>query len=158
MTSPSQRAYEEDLHGARFQRGVALTKWRLVSGEWPNPVMAITAAKRETGPDEYFFRFDLNDYAVRAPTSQIWDPIENKPLAAARRPWGSENIRIAFRTNWQPALYIPCDRVALETHPKWATKPGAWRQGHDITHYLNYVHDLLNSAGYTGMAGASAPA
>ena len=155
---PAQRAFEEDVAGAAFQRGAALGKWRIAEAGWPNPIIAIAAAERENSPGEYFFRFDLNGYPTRAPTSQIWDLEHGTALDAAKRPAGSHNVTIAFRTNWQPALYIPCDRVALESHADWATKPGAWKQGHDITNYLNYVYALLNSPGYTGTHSAQAPA
>lgn len=153
--SPAQRAYEEDVARAVFQRGLALGKWRVVTEHWPNPLIAIAASEREKAPAEYVFRFDLEGYPERAPTSQIWDPDREAPLDPGCRPWGSPNVQIAFRANWQPALYIPCDRVALESHGGWETKPGAWKPGHDITHYLNFVHDLLNSPGYTGTASAS---
>ena len=156
--SPAQRAYIEDVSGAVFQRGVALGKWRVVKDGWPTPLIAIAAAERDGSLSEYVFRFDLEGYPARAPTSQIWDVAKEGPLDPSGRPWGSPNVQIAFRANWQPALYIPCDRLALESHRGWETKPGAWKPGHDITHYLNFVHDLLNSPGYTGKASASSPA
>lgn len=155
---PSQRAYEEDLAGGAFQRGVAFGKWRVISGDWPNPLIAVSAGDRPDSPTEFVLRFDLTDYPERAPTAQMWDVEKGGLLAHGMRPRGTENIQKAFRVDWQPALYIPCDRVALESHAQWRDKQGAWKPGHDLTHYLRFVHDLLNSAGYQGAARPAAQA
>lgn len=155
---PAKRTFEEDIAGAVFQRGLVLGNWRVVEDGWPNPVIAVAAAARDGSPQEYALRFDLTGYPARAPTSQIWDLAKNTPLDPMSRPWGGHNVQKAFRTDWKPALYIPCDRVALESHPRWASKVGAWKSGDDITIYLKYVHALVNSPGYSGARSACAPA
>jgi len=151
---PAEAALRADLEGGRFLRGVTQKKWRLISLSWPDALIAISAAERKGSPSEYVFRFDLNGYPTSAPTAGLWDVDKNQLLAGEDRPTGGPNVAIAFRSDWENgrALYLPCDRVALDSHVDWKLKYAmrAWRAGADITHYLGMVHEILNSASYQG--------
>ena len=81
---------------------------------------------------------------------------QNAELDHGKWPMGSGRIPIAFNPGWKTngiaAVYLPCDRVALATHPEWLTQhaPLAWQADKDITFYLGIIHDYLNSPEYTG--------
>jgi hypothetical protein len=154
-TSPSEKLIRQHLAGGRFRAGVDRGDWRIVNElDWPQLVIAIRAAPRASGPVEFALRFDLSDYPTRAPTAAPWDLETNTQLAAAKRPKG-HRVGMAFRADWEGgrALYVPYDRVALESHPAWATQYAryAWNPTKNITFYLRNVHELLNDDDYQGI-------
>ena len=122
--SPNETLLREHLSGGAFRAAVHGGRWRVV-GEimWPNVILAVTAAAHPNGPREFALRFDMTDYAQRAPTSTPWDCEEGASLSAAKRPKG-ERVGHVFRTDWKDgvALYAAYDRVALEDHGDWPQK------------------------------------
>lgn len=152
--SLDERLFQAHLEAAPFRSGVARGKWRLVSLNWPHAVLAVSAAERAGGPAEYGLRFELSGYPHAAPTALPWDLKANRPLAANQRPTGSRRVSKAFRTDWNggQCLYMPCDRGAMAGHENWRTEfPHYWwTADRAITHYLGIVHELLNSADYSG--------
>ena len=155
IKSPSERLLEEHLAGGRFRVGVDRGQWRIVGElEWPNILIAVSAAPRERGPAEFVLRFDLTDYPTRAPTATPWDLGANVLLAQAQRPKG-ERVGRAFRADWEGgrALYTPYDRVALDSHPNWRTQYPryVWDPAKTIAFYLRNVHELLNDDDYQGV-------
>jgi hypothetical protein len=155
VMSPAERLVREHLAGGRFQAGADAGHWRIIEElNWPNIVIAVRAAPRENGPEEFALLFDLTDYPTRAPTATPWDLETGAKLAEGRRPKGYR-VGHAFRTNWEGgrALYVPYDRVALEGHPAWrADCPGfVWDASKKLTFYLIKVHELLNDEDYEGV-------
>lgn len=152
--APDKAAFDQDIRAAPFLRGVARGKWRLVDVVWPHAVIAVRAAPRDLSPDEYTLRFELTGYPASAPTAGLWNAATAQYLEGDLRPTGGPNVAIAFRNDWNDGrvLYLPCDRLALQAHANWSSKYAAraWRSGSDITHYLEVVYELLNSASYSG--------
>lgn len=152
--APDEEVLRHHLQSSRFQRGVDAGRWRLESLSWPVAIITITAAARDSAPDEYTLRFNLDDYPQRAPTAMLWDCVANCMLPENRRPKGERASRI-FRTDWNggQALYAPWDRVALEGHPDWATRHVlyAWNPQRELTFYLLNVWEVLNDDEYLGI-------
>ena len=152
--APDERALRAHLESPAFLDGVGRGRWRLVGVEWPHVLVAVAAAPRDRGPDEFFFRFDLAGYPVEPPTAAPWDPDANRVLDQDRRPKGGR-AGPAFRPDWKSgaALYLPFDRVALEAHPQWRTqyRHRAWNGRRDLAWALRFLHDLLNDPDYLGV-------
>jgi hypothetical protein len=151
---PDERKFRSDIAAAAFVLGAETGRWRLVSIAWPHAVIAVSAGARESGPKEFFLRFELTRYPIDAPTAMPWDPETESMLPAERRPKGNR-VGLAFRINWESgrALYVPCDQVALTGHGGWADQypTWTWDPGKDITLYLRLVHQMLNDPDYTGV-------
>lgn len=149
-----ERVFRSHVKMGPFQSGVVRGRWQLISIDWPFAVIAVSAAPRPNAPDGYSLRFDLTNYPQSPPTAQPWDTEQNGPLEDVRRPHGKSRVPKAFRTDWKGgiALYLPCDRVALEGHAKWRNQHPEmiWDPNGDITQYLRIVHDLITSNDYTG--------
>lgn len=156
-TDPAASVLRAHLEDGPFQSGVARGHWRIVAVEWPYVRIAITAAARPGAPSEYEMRFDCQDYPRQPPSAQPWDGTRNAPLAGGLWPTGRGRVPLAFNPDWNAgsALYLPCDRRALEGHPDWRTKHPSllWSPDGDITHYLRIIHDLLTTNEYTGRRG-----
>lgn len=155
---PDERVFRAHLDRGPFQSGLDRGRWRLISINWPYAVIAISAAKREKGPDEYVFRFELSNYPSLAPTAQPWDELRGAPLEHGRWPGGGGRIQYAFNPGWKAGqcLYLPCDRLSIEGHEVWkGLHPEMiWSPSGDITQYLRIIYDLLNSEDYTGPRSA----
>lgn len=151
---PAARVLLAHLEDGPFASGVARGRWRLVEVAWPNLRIAISAAPRPGAPAEYELRFDCTGYPRQAPTGQPWDGARNAPLAQPHWPTGRGRVPLAFNPDWGggAALYLPCDRRALDGHEHWRTQHPSmiWSPDGDITQYLRIVHDLLNTTDYAG--------
>ena len=153
--APDEAAFLEDLAGAHFQAGVDADRWRLVGPvEWPNATIAVSAAPRENGPEEFAIRFELSGYPDMAATGTPWHLGENRQLLPEERPKGGR-AEMAFRTNWENgrALYLPCDRVAIQGHSDWSAKHAGllWDATVGIASYLRVVHEVVNEDDYAGI-------
>ena len=157
--TPDERVFRAHLGGGAFRSGEARGRWRLISVNWPKAVVAVHAASRCGAPDEYAFQFDLSGYPNQAPTCMLWDSAKGTPLPPADWPAGTAGSRIAhaFNPSWRKnAVYLPCDRQALQGHDQWRTQHRSllWSPSKDITFFLGILHDLLDSESYTGRRGA----
>ena len=154
-TTPDERALRDHITGPRFVDGVERGKWRVVGDvEWPHVLVAVSAAPRKDAPREFFLRVDVAGYPSSPPTLMPWDPVAGGVLGAESRPKG-ERAGLVFRSDWKKgaALYAPFDRVALKGHSKWSRQHPRriWNPGRDLAWVLQYLHDLLNDADYTGV-------
>ena len=74
-------------------------------------------------------------------------------LSFDKWPQGGERLQLAFKPGWKSgdALYIPCDRESIVGHDCWfAQYPQLiWNPAKGISHYLEVVHELLQSRDYT---------
>lgn len=151
---PDEKVFLDHLEKGPFQSGVARGRWRLISVCWPYANIAVSAAHRLNAPSEYCLRFDLRNYPHSPPTARPWDTELDVPLADEKRPHGISRVSKVFRTDWKNgiALYIPCDREAIDGHDGWRTQHPdmIWNTNEGITLYLRIVHELLNSSDYTG--------
>lgn len=153
----SEKVFRAHLENGPFQSGVARKSWRFISINWPHAIIAVSAATRKEAATEFYLRFELTDYPQTVPTAQSWDNEKNMLLEPNNRPCGGR-VSMAFRTDWEAgqALYLPCDRRAIMTHPDWRDKHPSmiWSPAGDITQYLRIVYDLLNSQDYSGIQGS----
>jgi hypothetical protein len=150
---PDERTFRRHVDNGPFQAGVDRGDWRLVSMDWPHAVIAVAAPARLNAPSEVALRFELSGYPQQLPTAQPWDAATNAALPDALWPIG-DRVSQVFNPSWnRNALYIPCDRLALEGHEPWlAQHPAhAWNPDRDITHYLRIVRDVLREPGYAGV-------
>jgi hypothetical protein len=144
---PCRARLERDLASSRFDSGVEAGAWRLVSLTWPSLTVAITAADGH----ELGMRLLVDGYPGVAPAGQPWDLARDIALPRSRWPTGG-SATMVFRSDWSPgnsnAPYLPCDRVALATHPNWATQhpERAWNSGRTIVFYLEQIHHELRAA------------
>ena len=159
MVDPDERTFRRDLAAARFQAGVDRGDWRLVERKWtwPNPIIAVATAPRMDSPDEVALRFTVDGYPTLAPTSAPWDADEHAPLPPELWPTGGR-VSLAFNPRWNAnAIYIPCDRLAIAGHDPWLEQHKAylWDPSKEIVDYLLVIHELLHSAGYSGIRRAA---
>lgn len=152
-----ERVFRAHLEDGPFLSGVDRGRWRPVSVNWPFAVIAVSAAPRAGVPGEYAFRFELTNYPQCAPAARLWDAARDAPLEFKNYPTGRHRAQMAFRIDWNngQALYLPCDRIAIQGHEAWRTQHPSmiWSSADDITKYLRIIYDLLNSNDYTGVRG-----
>jgi hypothetical protein len=153
---PDERAFVRDSAAGPFQAGCDRGDWGLDSVSWPFAVLWVAAAPRPEAPSRYSIRFDLSGYPTAAPTATMWDTVTSTIMADTHWPGGTGRVQLAFNPGWnRQALYLPCDRVAIEGHDAWREQHPSyvWNSSKDITHYLAIVHELLNSPDYSGLRG-----
>jgi hypothetical protein len=157
--NPQLLLFNQHVLEAGFQTGIDLGMWGIVNDvptrpTWPVVIIWVLAAKKNSCPDKYYFRFDLSGYNASAPTACPWNIENDRELDAAQWPKGTKLVSFTFNPAWRPngqcALYAPCDRVAMQGHGYWATQfPHLWwLPGFKITVYLHFLHSLLNSFDY----------
>ena len=149
MMAPDERAFRADVAKAAFRLGELEGRWRVVSITWPYALIGVTA----NDGCEYVLRFNGEGYPQIPPTAGPWDVECDAILAFDRWP-RSNGGRVAsvFRTGWKggSALYLPCDRESVRGHDNWRNEMPSkiWDPARGIIHYLELVHELLNSADY----------
>jgi hypothetical protein len=149
LVSPDERAFKADTSKAIFRFGEAAGQWRLREIKWPFVQIGVIASDST----EYIFRFDCTGYPQFPPTAGLWDPVSGATLPFDRWPLHSGGrVAQVFRTDWQngTSLYLPCDKVAISTHPNWVVEHPSklWVPDKGITRYLEIVHELLNCPDY----------
>lgn len=152
--APDEKAFRANTSTGRFSAGVDANEWRLVSIDWPHATIAIAAVPREGAPSEYCFRFELSGYPNTAATAQVWNADEGRIATADERPKVAYSPS-PFRCDWLDgtALYIPCDRLAVQGHSDWPAQHAGelWDPAKGISQYLLYVHRLLHDDAYAGL-------
>jgi hypothetical protein len=158
MTTPDERALQADLAKPSFRLGEAEKRWSLIKLEWPYLFVAVTASDGQS----FALRFNCSGYPATPPTAGPWDMTRNAVLAAGLWPRSRSGGRVAavFNPSWKDgtALYLPCDRVSLAGHDNWLREMPSkiWRPSVGIVHYLELVHELLNSRDYSPSSRAAA--
>lgn len=156
MSTPDERAFRADMERAPFLLGVAEARWELISVKGTIAIIAVTAKDERA----YALRFDVTGYPQAPPTARLWDPAADAPLPVARWPRSRHGGRLGavFRHDWKDgtALYLPCDRNAIEGHDDWRTQMPSkiWRPAVGIVHYLEQVHELLHCRDYAAPLAA----
>lgn len=152
--APDEKALRADLESGRFLAGEARERWRLLAVEWPGLQIGVTARDGQ----EFVLRFDCSGYPQNPPTAGLWSPERNAPLETSLWPRGGERIAAVFNPNWKSgiALYLPCDRTAIEGHDNWRNEHPAkiWNPAKGITQYVEIVHELLQSRDYVAHCAA----
>lgn len=149
MIGPDQRAFQADVAKAAFRLGEVEGRWRLIAVAWPFSFIGLAAKDGR----EYVLRLNCTGYPQVAPTGGPWDISSNQILAFDLWPrGGGGRVSAVFRTDWKggAALYFPCDRESLAGHDNWRREMPSkiWRPADGIVHYLEIVHELLQSRDY----------
>jgi hypothetical protein len=155
--SPDEKAFGADVAKASFRLGVAEKRWQLLGVAWPHVLIAVTA--KDGRP--FVLRFECSGYPVAPPTAGLWDTARNARLADQDWPQSKGGrMGAVFRRDWKggTALYLPCDRQSIVGHDNWRTEMPSkiWRPSVGIVHYLELVHELLNSSDYQSAISAAA--
>jgi hypothetical protein len=152
--APDEKALRSDVESGRFLAGEARGRWRLISIEWPCAQIGVTAKDEQ----EFVLRFDCAGYPQNPPTARLWDTARNVPLPLGGWPKGGGRVAAVFNPNWKSgvALYLPCDRTAIEGHDNWRHEHPAkiWNPAKGIAQYVEIVHELLQSRDYFAHAAA----
>lgn len=152
---PDERAFRADIDRPEFHLGEVEHRWKLLSITWPYAIITVTAADGR----EVALRFHCGGFPTSLPTAGPWDTERNVPLAPPQWP-KSKGGRLGsvFNPGWKngTALYLPCDREAIEGHENWRTQMPSkiWRPADGIVQYLELVHELLNSRDYAPATSA----
>lgn len=147
MTSLDQQAFEADVNSGAFLNGSFSGRWGLDSIAWPHALIWVRAGDGS----KLLLRFELTNYPRNAPTAQPWDRESDAALSPSRWPRGRDRINAAFNPNWNAsALYIPCDRIAIQGHEAWRQQHPSmlWDPAVGIHRYVRVVSDLLGSPDY----------
>lgn len=146
--APDEQSLCADLTSARFLSGEDRNRWQFKKLEWPHLYVNVIGRDGR----EFTLRLDCSGFPSSAPTGTFWDLPTNSRLAFDKWPQGGERIQLAFKPSWKngDALYIPCDRESFVGHDSWpAQYPQLiWKPSKGITHYLEVVHELLQSRDY----------
>ena len=152
--APDESAFRQHLAAGPYLAGEAVGRWRVQRIEWP--VVLITVQARDGR--NFCFRFACEDYPTTAATARVWNLAENQPADFNDFPKGGPRIMAVFRNDWQDgtALYLPTDAVGIKTHPNWRTQYPSmiWRPDRGIVHYLEILHELLNTIDYAAEIAA----
>lgn len=144
--NPNELRLRGDLASTAFEDGVSAGHWRLIDLTWPALTVAICA-----GAGELVVRIDVDGYPAVPPYGTTWDLGLNAPLAPALWPRGPGTEQ-TYKKGWYApsdnAIYLACDRAALQAHPDWATRyrERAWNPARTIPFYLNELHRDLAAA------------
>lgn len=146
--APDEQALRADLASARFLSGEDRNRWQFEELQWPYLHVRVTARDG----CQYTLRLNCSGFPASPPTGTFWDSTVNTRLAFNRWPRGGERIQLAFKPEWKngDALYIPCDRESFVGHDGWVTQYPqlVWNPAKGICHYLEVVHELLQSRDY----------
>lgn len=146
--APDEQSLRADLVSARFLAGEDRSRWQFKKLEWPHLYVGVIARDGR----EYILRLNCNGFPTTPPTGTFWDFALDNRLPFDKWPSGGERLRLAFRPEWKngDALYIPCDRESFVGHDGWASQYPqlVWKPAKGISHYLEVVHDLLQSRDY----------
>lgn len=147
--APDEVSLRADLASARFRSGEDRGRWQFKKLAWPHLFVNVIA--RDGRP--FTLRLNCAGFPNHPPTGTFWDLGSDIQLPPDRWPTGGERISCAFKPGWKngQALYIPCDRESISGHDAWVSQypQMIWRPIKGITHYLEVVHDLLQSRDYT---------
>lgn len=146
--TPDEQSLRADLMSAPFLSGQDRHRWRFVELEWPYLYVNVTARDGR----EFTLRLNCAGFPASPPTGTFWDLATNSQLVSGKWPQGGERIQLAFKPTWMNgnALYIPCDRASFAGHDAWVMQYPQliWKPLKGISHYLEVVHELLQSRDY----------
>jgi hypothetical protein len=152
-----QQVFQEHTSRPEFKLAKHERRWEILLIRWPNAFVRIYVEPRSGAPDFYDLRFECAGYPNVPPTALPWDSQNNQPLPFSRWPAGRYQIPSIFNPGWKGgvALYLPCDRQAIEGHGDWLARypHWVWKPEIGIVRYIRIVHGILNSPDYTGIRG-----
>ena len=142
----SKAAVTTDINSACFRAGKRKGMWRVLSDNFPEMVIAVTATEPDGCMSEYAFHFELTDYPTAAPSVHPWDVGKNTFLPAEKRPRGNSKVEYSFKfwSNTGP-VYRPWERES-GAHNNWATTHPelTWSPNRNLCFIMEDIHDILN--------------
>lgn len=146
--TPDEQALRADLASARFLSGEDRNRWQFKQLQWPHVYVNVIARDGR----EFTLRLNCNGFPTSPPTGTFWDMATNARLPFDKWPKGGERICLTLKPEWKngDALYIPCDRESFAGHDAWVSQYPQliWKPLKGISHYLEVVHELLQSRDY----------
>lgn len=146
--APDEQALRSDLMSPRFLSGEDRGRWQFKKLEWPHLYISISARDGR----EFALRLNCSGFPFAGPTGTFWDLATGNRLAFEKWPTGGERIQLTLKPGWKngDALYIPCDRDSFAGHDHWASQYPQliWNPAKGVSHYLEVVHELLQSRDY----------
>jgi hypothetical protein len=146
--APDEQSLRADLVSARFLSGEDRGRWQFKELQWPHLYVDVLARDGRA----FTLRLNCSGFPSTAPTGTFWDLATSNRLAFDKWPSGGERIQLALKTGWKngDALYIPCDRESIAGHDAWFSQYPQliWNPKKGIIHYLEVVHELLQSRDY----------
>lgn len=147
--SLSQKRLNADLAADAVQVGVALGQWKILRSEFPYVLVSFSTSRQTHLSGSVVVRFDCTDYPDRPATACAWNIDGDTPLSPDQRPRGGR-ATMTFRSDWEGgrALYLPCDRMAIDSHPDWANQypHDLWDSTKGIAEYFQLVSTILTEA------------
>lgn len=154
QSMPDEKAFRQHLSTGPYLLGEVARRWRVLLIDWPVTIILVSAADGR----EFCFRFSCSNYPAEPPTARVWNETTNQPPPFEDWPKGGPRVMAVFRNDWNAgeALYLPTDAAGIKSHPNWrAQYPSMiWRPDRGIVHYLEILHELLNSIDYAAQAAA----
>jgi len=146
--APDEQSLRADLVSARFLSGQDRHRWQFQQLQWPYLFVDIIARDRRA----FTLRLNCSGFPALPPTGTFWNLATNQRLPFETWPQGGQRIQMAFKSGWKngDALYIPCDRESIAGHEGWVAQYPQliWNPAKGISHYLEVVHELLQSRDY----------
>lgn len=147
---PSRDVFLQHLDAADYLAGEMEGNWGTHNNEGPEWPFVIFWIKLEDG-GKIYLRFNFQDYNRLAPNSIPWDQTTNNVLDSPKWPKYNKRCSQIFRPEWRrDALYLPCDRIAINGHGDWPQKHPylIWKAGDSFVKYLKEVYQALNPDSY----------
>lgn len=133
------------LHSGPFVAGVVGGRWSLIDLAWPFVIIGIYAADGR----QFVLRFDCTGYPDQPPTARLWDTRTQQPMDIALWPKGGR-VSQMFNPGWKDgaAIYIPCDRQAIDGHNNWVAEYPwlIWNPNKGLIQYVQAVYETLQSS------------
>lgn len=140
----SEEALRRHLSEIPYTRGLVNKRWGPSCIDGSHVTLPLFIPHGKVG-----LRLDLTGYPDMAPQGVFWDLKTDSRLRDESWPLLRSGNQ-AFRTDWEggSALYIACDRTALNHHPEWAQDHPLtnWRPDIGVARYVIVVADLLDIA------------
>jgi hypothetical protein len=157
IPDPSAARAAADLAEGEFLAGLDAGHWRVIAFAFPTLDFAIAATDAQGKLTEYGFRAELSNFPAQAPMVRIWDHAGNRPLAADKRPKGSQRINTTFQVWTDDTVYRPWDRKTGPHNGNAARSPHlAWRPERHLSFIFRDLHGILNSNARANRIRASA--
>jgi hypothetical protein len=137
-------ALEAHLKAGAFVLGTMRGRWRRVDATFPTVIIEVRARDGRW----FALRFDCTGYPTQAPTATLWDLEHQRILLADQWPCGGRVSQV-FNPRWVncEAIYLPCDRRAIQGHHNWfGDYPQLiWRPDVGLFQYVSAVWEVLQS-------------
>lgn len=144
MQDPAIARVEEDLGSATFRAGERDGRWRIVQRGFPVMLIDVAATEPNGAAAWYTFRFELDRYPGKPPSSRIWSPALGGPLPTQMRPQGCRRVATCFQAWGSDTVYRPWERMAADHNNFRTVHPHlAWNPNRTLTFALEDIHGIL---------------